>query len=119
MKLNLLGADNEVTRVLCEGNISQDSIRPGNDPIETLLGPDCYGRKVLLDLERAQYIDSSGVSWLMGRHKAFAQAGGRLVLYSIPPMVSQVLHLLRMSMVLDMANDEAAARSLALGGSKS
>src|SRR5262245_43098959 len=108
MKLTLVSLDSDLVRVQCEGNISQDTFKVGEDPLEGLLGANCYKHTVLLNLEKTHYIDSSGVSWLMSRHKNFLQAGGKLVLYSIPPMVSQVLHLLRMSLILDMAADENA-----------
>jgi stage II sporulation protein AA (anti-sigma F factor antagonist) len=116
MQLMLLSSDDDMIRIQCEGTISQRDFEPDNDPIEALLGADCYCRNVLLNLDRTHYIDSSGVGWLMGRHKHFLKNGGRLVLYAIPPMVSQVLHLLRMSLILHMATDETAARALAAGG---
>jgi len=116
MQLSLLSTDDGVIRIQCEGNVSQQNIQPGSDPLEVLLGSDCYDRTVLLNLERTEYIDSSGVSWLMGRHKRFLSGGGKLILHSIPPMVNQVLQLLRMTTILHIAADENAARKVAQGG---
>ncbi|HLN28139.1 MAG TPA: STAS domain-containing protein [Gemmataceae bacterium] len=116
MQLSLISTDDGVIQIQCEGNISQQNIQPGHDPLEILLGSDCYDRTVLLNLEKTEYIDSSGVSWLMGRHKKFLNSGGRLILHSVPPMVTQVLQLLRMTLILHLAADERAARALALGG---
>ena len=116
MHLTLLKSEGDVSYVQCEGSISQDGFKPGIDPLEQLLGADCYGRKVLLNLERTHYIDSSGVGWLMGRNKQFRQAGGRLIIHSVPPIVSQVLQLLRMNTVLDLTTDEATALAKATGG---
>jgi anti-anti-sigma factor len=115
MQLTLTKSDNDVLRIQCEGTISQDGFKPGADPLEDLIGADSYDRKVLLNLERTHYIDSSGVGWLMGRNKQFRQSGGRLILHSIPPMVSQVLQLLRMGMVLELASDEATALARVTG----
>jgi stage II sporulation protein AA (anti-sigma F factor antagonist) len=115
MRMSLVSSEGDIVRLRCEGNISQRDIDPGSDPIEGLLGAGCYKHKVLLSLEHTHYVDSSGVGWLMGRHKQFLSEGGRLVLHSIPPMVSQVLHLLRMSLILHMAADESAALVLAAG----
>ena len=39
-------------------------------------GPDCYRRKILLDLQDTPHIDSSGVSWLVHFHKTAARPAG-------------------------------------------
>ncbi len=116
MQLSLLSTDEGVIRLQCVGNVSQQNMQPGVDPMEVLLGSDCYDRTVLLNLEQTEYIDSSGVSWLMGRHKRFLTGGGKLILHSVPPMVSQVLQLLRINTILNIAPDEPAARKIAQGG---
>jgi anti-anti-sigma factor len=113
MKLALLSTDRGVIRIQCEGNVGQQNIQPGSDPLEVLLGPVCYDRTVLLNLEKTAYIDSSGISWLVGRHKRFVSGGGKLILHSISPMVTQVLELLRLTTMLNVATDENAARKLA------
>jgi anti-anti-sigma factor len=110
--------DPAVVRLKCEGQISQSNFQPGVDPIEHLLGPGCFSRKVLLNLEKTEYIDSSGISWLIACHKHFLKAGGKLVLHSIPPMVYQALQWLRMPLILHLADDEPTARALALGEKK-
>jgi anti-anti-sigma factor len=84
--------------------------------IEDLLGPQCYRRKILLDLEHAPRIDSSGVSWLIHFHKCTRTSGGMLILYSVPPAVMSVLRLLGMQQYFNLVADERAARALASGG---
>jgi anti-anti-sigma factor len=116
MQLTVSKSENDVIRIHCEGSISQDGFKPGRDPIEELLGADCYGKQILLNLERTHYIDSSGVGWLMKQNKQFRAAGGRMIIHSIPPMVSQVLHLLNMGRVLELASDEANALGRVTGG---
>jgi anti-anti-sigma factor len=116
MKLSIVSTDNDLTRIQNEGDISQMDFRAGTDLVETLLGPDCYMRKVLLNMERTPYIDSAGVGWLVMAHKNFKDAGGRLVIHTIPPLVNQMLKLLRMPDILHMALDDAAAEALARGG---
>jgi anti-anti-sigma factor len=68
---------------------------------------------VLLNLEQANYMDTAGVGWLIQRHKKFQDAGGRLVLYSVPPLLDQMFQLLHLPAVLHVAGDESAARQLA------
>jgi anti-anti-sigma factor len=84
--------------------------------IEEILGPRCYRRKVLLDLQDSPHIDSSGVSWLVHFHKTSQIAGGMLILHSVAPGVMAVLKLLGMHQYLNLVADERAARALALGG---
>ena len=110
--------DNAVVRLRCEGQISQSNFQPGVDPIESLLGYGCFAKKVLLNLEKTEYIDWSGISWLIVCHKNFLKNGGKLVLHTIPPMVYQALQWLRMPLILHLADDENTARALALGEKK-
>jgi anti-anti-sigma factor len=81
-----------------------------------MLGPQCYRRKILLDLEQTPHIDSSGVSWLVHFHKTSQTAGGMLILYSVPPAVMALLKLLGMQKYLNLVADERAARELAMRG---
>ena len=105
-----------VCRIRAEGEIR--SVEEPRDPhlIEELLGPSCYRRKILLDLEEAAHIDSSGVSWLVHFHRRCRSAGGMLVLHSVPPAILAVLRLLGMDQQFHLAADERAACALALGG---
>lgn len=105
-----------VCRIQAEGEIR--SIEEPRDPhdLEELLGPQCYRRRILLDLEDAARIDSSGVSWLAHCHRRCRAAGGMLVLHSVPPATLAVLRLLGMDQQFNLAADERAARALTLGG---
>jgi anti-anti-sigma factor len=106
---------NEVICLDCEGEISQADFSPGQDPLPERLGPDGFRARVLINLERVEYIDSSGVSWLIVNHKRFREQGGKLVLHSVPPRVDQVFKLLKMHLVLNIQDDAQAARAAALG----
>jgi anti-anti-sigma factor len=118
MQLSVVSDDDAVVRVSCEGQISQNDFSPGSNPMEALLGPGAFGRKVLLNLEKTTYIDSSGLSWLFVCYKSFMQANGKFVLHTIPGRVYQVLQIVRLPSVIPVAPDEATARSLALGEAK-
>ena len=78
--------------------------------LESLLGPDCYGRKILLDLQNTPYIDSSGVSWLVNFHKHCHEAGGILVVHSVPSSIMAILKLLHIDRYLNLVEDEQAAQ---------
>jgi anti-anti-sigma factor len=114
MQLFLLSEDDHITSIACEGNLTQSLMTPGNDPLEELLGKAGYKRQVLLDCGKTGYIDSSGIGWLLGCHKRFTAAGGRLILHSLPPMVEQVIRMLRLDNLLTIKRDQPAALALAL-----
>jgi anti-anti-sigma regulatory factor len=117
MKLTLLPIQkDEVLRVRCDGPVSLTGSNPDGEPLQELLGPHCFGLNVLLNLEQAQGIDTSGVIWLMRAHKRFAGQKGKLVLYLVPPMVSALLDILHLTDELAIAASEPAARDLALDG---
>lgn len=102
-----------VCRIRAEGDIR--SVEEPRDPrdLEALLGPSCFRRKVLLDLQDALHIDSSGVSWLAHFHRRCRAAGGVLVVHSVPPSILAVFRLLGIQRDLHLADDERAALALA------
>jgi anti-anti-sigma factor len=117
MKLRLRSEDAAgICQIGAEGEIrSVEEPRDLRD-IEELLGPQCYRRKVLLDLEDSPHIDSSGVSWLVHIHKSSQSGGGMLILHSVPPGVMAVFKLLGMQQYFNLVADERAARALAERG---
>jgi anti-anti-sigma regulatory factor len=117
MKLNLLPLQNdEVLRVRGEGALTFRQQEGPGDPLQALLGPHCYSHKVLLNLERAQTLETSGIIWLMRTSERFTQARGTLVLYAVPPTVGDVLDFLRLTPLLRIAANEAEALEMALAG---
>ena len=113
MKLTLVAADEILVQVQCSGEVNYEQLPVGKEPLRHLLGPDCYGRKVLLDFAQVPQIDSVGVGWLVRCHKHFQDAGGRLVLFAAREAVRQVFELLNLASLLRIAADEADARTLA------
>jgi anti-anti-sigma factor len=115
MQLKMVSDDGKLVRVRCEGRITLVDVAGDSDPLADLLaGHGGFGRKVLLDLERATFLDSSGIGWLLVCHKRFVQGGGRFVVHSTPPLVLNVVNLIRLPLVVSFAPDEPAAEELAL-----
>jgi anti-anti-sigma factor len=113
MELFLTAEDDASTSIVVQGDISQSQFPANtNNPLEELLGPDCYKRNVLMDLNQGGFIDSSGIGWLMGCNRRFQAAGGRLILHSVPPMIEQVIQLLRLQSILVIKTDQASALAL-------
>jgi anti-anti-sigma factor len=113
VKLTLVADEGAVVRVACEGQVTH-LVAHGDEPLGRLLGPEGYRRTVLLSLQKATFINSSGISWLLICHKYFTQAGGKLVVHSVPPLVNQVLQFVRLPTIMFFAADEASARAQAL-----
>lgn len=95
------------------GRLSRDGWPQGYDPFADLYGKQVYGQKVLVNLSRSNYLDSSGVSWLLASNKRFQEGGGALVLHSAQPLTLQFLKMMRMELALNIVSDEAAAREKA------
>jgi anti-anti-sigma factor len=109
MRLTMTSHSDQVTRLQCDGEVTQFDIPSDRDLFQDTLGPVIYRRRVLLNMENAQYVDSSGIGWLLAAHKRFERDGGRLVLHSVPPAVDQVLRLLKLNTLLHIAADEREA----------
>ncbi len=112
MKLLIKSQENGLTLVEATGEISQKRLAAQTEPLNELLGEDCYRGKVLLDLHAVEAIDSSGIGWLLSSQKKFRTAGGLLVLHSLSPFARDLMRILNMQLVFKMAEDEAAARRL-------
>jgi anti-anti-sigma regulatory factor len=117
MELTLQPSDDDLVRVVCAGQVMQYLIPAGPHPLEKLIGPDAFKRRILFSLDRTTFIDTSGIAWLLSCHKRCNQAGGRIVYHSAPPLIDDTLKVLRMDRVLFLADNEAAARTKAVGES--
>jgi anti-anti-sigma factor len=84
----------------------------GANPLEPHLGAQGYSQIVLLNLAKSNYMDSTGVGWLIQCHARFHRAAGRLVVHSIAPMVQHCFRVLGLQDVLNIAADEKAALAL-------
>jgi anti-anti-sigma regulatory factor len=101
--------NDEVLRVVCEGLVSVRGRPPKSDPLHELLGPRCYKQKVVLNLERAEGVDTSGLTWLVRVAGQFAAGGGRLAVYGFSPTVRHTLEVLGMVGTIPLASSEALA----------
>jgi anti-sigma B factor antagonist len=104
MKLSISRDEGNSVRVSLAGQVTQREINPLEDPLIALLGPGGYSKTVLLDLSEADYLDSSGVGWLLSCHKRMKQAGGRLTLERPHPVVANVLKVLKLERVFDLGS---------------
>jgi anti-sigma B factor antagonist len=112
MKLLIKSRENGLAAVELLGEVSQKQLTAREEPLQELLGEDCFSRQVLLDLQGVESLDSSGVGWLLSCQKKFRTSGGTLVLHSLSPAARDVMKILNMQLVFKMTEDEAAARRL-------
>jgi anti-anti-sigma factor len=112
MKLSVVSDDGDVLRLQATGRITQDDLSPSFDQMRELLGAGGYTRNVLLSLADVDFIDTSGISWLLACHKRFREGNGKLVIHSVVPMVLEVLKMLRLNLVFRLADNAAAALDL-------
>ena len=117
MKLSLVSIDKDgLIRVAADGNItSGDFSADGDNPLRQLLGETWSSNRVVLNLARTNYVDSSAIGWLIGTSRAFRTGGGAFAIHSVQPAVRQIMDVLRVQKVVPTADDENAARQIALG----
>lgn len=112
MEINVLGKEGGVLLLEVVGRIVRDDIAPRFEAIEQALGPGGYGQRVVLSMARTQFMDSTGISWLVVCHKRFREAGGALVIHSLTPNILTLLKMMRLDLSLNVAEDEQAALRL-------
>lgn len=66
-------------------------------------------RRIAVNLAGVSYIDSSGIGSLVRALTQVKKAGGRCIFFSPTKPVSQLIHMVRLDSVLDIAEDEATA----------
>jgi anti-sigma B factor antagonist len=63
-------------------------------------------KKIILNLQGVDYIDSSGVGELVGSFTTVRNAGGELKLLNLTQKVHDVLHVTKLYTVFDIKDDE-------------
>jgi len=104
MKLSIAQSEGDEIRIALAGHVTQRELNPLQDPLIDLLGPGGYGKFVRLDLSEADYLDSSGVGWLLTCNKRMKQAGGRLLIERPHPIVANVFRVLKLEKVFDFGD---------------
>src|SRR5438132_1007382 len=94
MNLILEGREADHVKVACQGNLTVMPSTGQGDGLKQVVGADCFEQRVLLNMAGTNYVDSSGVSWLLVTHSRFVDGGGKLVIHSAPPRVRETFDLL-------------------------
>lgn len=115
MELHVVSHDGDIVQVGVSGRVTQDGSMRENEPLSSLIGLDAYRRVVLLNMQDADIIDSSGVGWLLTCHKRFNEANGKLILFNMPLIVANVFKLMRLDTFFNIAGNSEAALRIAKG----
>jgi anti-anti-sigma factor len=112
MRLSIASNNGDVIHVQAAGQITQGALAVNPEPLAGVLGDGPYERRVALSLADATFLDSSGMGWLLMCNKRFREASGRLVIHSVPPVILDVIKVMRLDQVLKIAEDETAALAM-------
>jgi stage II sporulation protein AA (anti-sigma F factor antagonist) len=73
---------------------------------------------LVLNLQNLQFIDSTGLGALLGRHRQVTASGGKFILTDLPPKVISMIDMAGLSSVLQIVRSQEDALGL-LGGASS
>jgi anti-anti-sigma factor len=108
MELRVL-SDDDVLRLEMIGPIVGVELTLESETTEQLMGGKASPPMVLLSLESGRFIDSNGLAWLVAVNRRFGKMGGKLIVHSVPANIMDLLKMMRLDQVLDLADDEPAA----------
>jgi anti-sigma B factor antagonist len=117
MKLSLSSIEKAgYVKLATEGEITTEDLAQAKEknPLEGVLGASWASNNVLLNLSGTPFIDSSAIGWLLDTHRKMQQAGGKFVVHSLQPRVSDLLELLKLGTVLNLKPDEKSAHDFVL-----
>ena len=117
--LTLVAVDKDgCIRVASNGNLTATVINlAARNPLEAVLGAGWAGNRVMLDLSKTEFMDSTAIAWLISTTKQFRASGGAMAIHSIVPRARQMLDLLKIGRIIPIVSDESAARHSLTGAS--
>jgi anti-anti-sigma factor len=115
--LSLVSIDKDgCIRVASSGNLTSANISfSSKNPLESVLGATWSSNRVILDLAKTDFMDSTAIAWLIGTNKQFRSSGGSIAIHSVAPRARQMLDILKIGKVIPLIANEAAARQFLTG----
>ena len=110
MEIHLDSADEGVVRLRLGGVVRESGV--ADDPFDELDVSHARSSRVLLDLADVKMLNSNGLGWLLTCNKQCREAGGRLVIHSVPAMAMNVVKMMRLDNVLTIVANEQKALEL-------
>ena len=112
MNLRMVSIESDGSvRIAADGPITSTCFQSpaDNNPLQLLLGAGWARHRVMLDMARADHIDSCALGWLINCHREFEENHGLLVLHSVQPKVLRILKTLKLDTIIPMVDNELAA----------
>ncbi len=100
---------NDITVLELSGNFTREGNAEFKKHVATTL--DAGTRKLILNLERVPYMDSSGLGELVACYTALRKVQGHLKLLHLTPRLQNLLVITKLSTVFEAFDSEAAAVS--------
>jgi anti-anti-sigma factor len=99
--------------IVIEDTVELNDFRPNSlrESLQQAVS-DEEGRRVALDLAGVDFLSSSGVATLVGLQRRLDKTHGKLVLFSLQPMVIDLLKVTRLTQYFTFAPDEPSALEL-------
>jgi anti-anti-sigma factor len=110
LALHVAHDSGQIVRARIDGRLAHRFHAPYDEPLATTVGFDAYQRQVILDLSAVTGMETSGINWLLTVRKRMQAVGGRLVLHSLSPAVRNVIRVLKLHTVLEIAANENDAQ---------
>lgn len=111
MQYDVVRTGDDGAEIRLRGRITGDALAEQAGEVARLIGDAAYRGRLLVDMAATEFLDSSGIGWLLEQHRQCLRGGGMLVLHSIPPMVNRVVHLMNLHRAFHIAADPATART--------
>ncbi|MDH4121042.1 MAG: STAS domain-containing protein [Deltaproteobacteria bacterium] len=100
--------DNKVCVVSIEGNFALDGVNEAKSYLKPHLeSPDVKG--VLLNFEKVNFIDSSGIGLIVSIYKTLQQKEGKFGLINLSKKNEEIFTITRLNKILDIFPSEADA----------
>lgn len=90
------------------GEIDHHTCQDVKDDIERAYGKGIY-KNIAFDLEKVEFMDSSGIGLLMGRVKSTALLGGQVVVYNASAQLESLLNMSGIGKVVRIYKDKVQA----------
>ena len=95
MQLELTREEGRLTAHLI-GELDHHAAAPIRQEIDAA-ALSCRCTRLVLDLSRLTFMDSSGIGLIMGRYRLMTTEGGHLTLHNASPRVERMIHLAGLS----------------------
>jgi anti-sigma B factor antagonist len=105
MKVNVFEGEDQVTLSVI-GEVEVYSLPDFSQIAEKQIGS---RRQVVIDMEDLEYIDSSGLGFIVTYHERLSQKGQQLSLINLRPHVMRVFKITRLDQILDIVETEPAS----------